>query len=163
MPVGIDEHSRVSAPKGLRAPPTDGRAGGLGFREDGVDLVGRRDVVRERDAAPAPGVVDRAVLGELVAAPEREDHAARLKEHDIAIRRFAGPSERLVEATGATDVRDTQCHHRHARLHVTSLAPASAGPLPRGPDPLPPPSPPPAWWHEPCVLDGAPAAPPPRP
>jgi len=61
MSVGVDEHARVAAPEGGRARPADRRAGGLGLREHGVDLLGRTHVVGERDAAEAAAVDDAGV------------------------------------------------------------------------------------------------------
>jgi hypothetical protein len=60
---------------------------------------------------PQPAtVLDDRVLGELVAAPERHDHAARLEEDDVVGGRSARcPAERLVETASALEVADAEC------------------------------------------------------
>ena len=61
--------------------------------------------MRERDAAPAAGVLDAAVLREPRAVPEREHHVAGLEEDDVVVGRGARlPAERLVEAPCARKV-----------------------------------------------------------
>jgi hypothetical protein len=78
-----DEHARVPAPERLAglAPDPSPRAARLLERR--VDLLGRSNVVRERDAAPASAVGHGAVLGELGSVPQRQHHPAGLEEHDV--------------------------------------------------------------------------------
>ena len=74
MAVGVDEDAGVAAPERLGAVAWDRGARRLGLGDDRIDLGGRADVVRQRDAAPAARVLDAAVLRQLIAAPERDDH-----------------------------------------------------------------------------------------
>jgi hypothetical protein len=100
------------------ARSADRRPRGLGLTQDGVDLLGRTDIVRERDAAPAAGVLDAAVRGELVAAPEADDDPAGLEEDDVVVRcRVRRPPERLVEGTRAGEVAHAEGDEADALLH----------------------------------------------
>ena len=117
MAVGVDEDARVAAPEGRRAGSGDRRTRALRLRDDGVHLLLRARVVGERDAAPAARVLDAAVLGELIATSERDDHPARLEEDDVIGGRGAGrPTERLVEGAGALKVRDAERNAREPLL-----------------------------------------------
>src|SRR6185503_2269142 len=85
-------------------------------------LLWRAAVVGERDATPAAGVLDPAVLGELVSAPERDDHAARLEEDDVVRGRGARlPAERLVEGAGAGEVGNAEGDETEPLLHQAEL------------------------------------------
>src|SRR5215210_8779683 len=102
MSIGVDEDAGVAAPERLRPGSADPCARDLRLGDYGIDLRRRADIVGERDPAPPSRVVDRAVLGERLAAPERDDEAARLEEDDVVVRsRLRLPPERLVERAGA--------------------------------------------------------------
>src|SRR4029079_19261245 len=81
--VGSDEDARITAPERLRTCAGDLRPGAACLRDHGIDLLRRAAVVGQRDAAPPAGVLDAAVLRKLVAAPQRDDHGARLEEDDV--------------------------------------------------------------------------------
>ena len=84
---------------------------------------GERDVVGERDAAPAAAVVDAAVARELLARPERDDHAAGLEEDDVVLGRGTrAPAERLVERPRAREIGDAERDEADALLHPGMIA-----------------------------------------
>src|SRR2546429_2276654 len=119
MTVRVDEDARVAAPERLRPAPRDRRAGGLCFGQNRVDLSRRTGVVRKRDPAPAAGVLDDRVLRELVAPPERHDHAAGLEEDDVVRRgRARLPAKRLVETASALEVADAECDEAQTLVHT---------------------------------------------
>src|SRR2546429_3423542 len=119
MTVRVDEDAGVAAPERLRPAPRDRRAGGLCFGQNRVDLSRRTGFVRKRDPAPAAGVLDDRVLGKLLAAPERDDHAARLEEDDVVGRRSARcPAERFVETASALEVADAECDEAQTLVHT---------------------------------------------
>src|SRR2546426_10323779 len=107
MAVGVGEDAGVPAPERLAAWTRDRPSRPLGLIEDGVDLGWRAHVVGERNPSPAAGVLDAAVLRELVAAPERDDEPARLEEDDVvAGRRMRGPAEHLGERPRPAEITD---------------------------------------------------------
>ena len=99
----------------------DGRAGRLGLRDDGVDILRRADIVGKRDATPAAGVLDGAVLGERLAAPERDDQGAGLEEDDVVIgARARLPPERLVERPCPREVTHAERDDTQSLVHQLS-------------------------------------------
>jgi hypothetical protein len=128
--VGIEEDARVAAPERLRPPARDRRARRIGLGDDRVHLLRGADVVRERDPAPAAGVLDAAVLGETGPVPERDDHAAGLEEDDVVVRLGSGrPAERFVERARALEIGHAQRDQADALLHArhSGSAPRSHG------------------------------------
>src|SRR5205085_5357534 len=116
--LGVDERGGVAAPEGRRRLPRDPRSGRTSLLDDRVDLVLRPGVVRERDAAPPTAVGDAAVLRELVAPPERDDHPAGLEEDDVVVRLGPRrPAERLVEPPSATEVGDAEGDQAEPLVH----------------------------------------------
>src|SRR5262249_18357324 len=84
----------------------------------------RARVVRGRDPAPPAAVLDGRVLGELLAAPERHDHAARLEEDDVVLRRGAAlPAERLVERPCPREIAHPERDEAEPLLHARSSNP----------------------------------------
>src|SRR5262249_50308414 len=126
MPVGVDEDAAVAPPERLGSLAGDAGARGARLVEDRVDLRRRVEVEGEGDAAPASVVLpDPAVLRKLLPAPEREDHVAGLEEDDIVVRSRSGPpADGFVEATGATQVGDTEGDQVDALLHA-AIVPSS--------------------------------------
>src|SRR5919108_1412365 len=140
--VGVDEDSRVAAPKRRGAGAGDGRARLTSFGEHGVDFRGRADVVRQRYPSPAPPILDAAVTLELPAAQERNYESARLEEGDV-IRLVVdapieAPAERLIEGLGPRHVADAERDQAQSLLHQPSpcsqflLEPPYSGPKRRG-------------------------------
>ena len=74
--------------------------------------------MRERDAAPAAGVLDAGVLRQLLPAPERDDHAAGLEEDDVVGGLLPAPAERLVESLRTREVGDAERDEAEALLHA---------------------------------------------
>src|SRR5262249_19574128 len=70
MALRAGERAGVPPPDRRRAGPENRAAGGRDLGEDTVDLLRRPRVVRGRDPAPAAGILDAGVLGELLPAPE---------------------------------------------------------------------------------------------
>src|SRR3954453_19868822 len=98
MAFRVDEDARVAAPESLGPGAADRSARGLRLGERRVDLLRRSDVVGDRYPAPAAGVADRTVLGELRPIPQRDDAAGRPEEDDVVVRlRACGPPHPLVE------------------------------------------------------------------
>lgn len=130
--VGIDEDSRVSAPRGRGAEASYGRPRLLGLGEDGVDPLGRADVERQSHPSPAAPVLDAAVLCELGAVPKRKDEPAGLEEGDVVGVVVGAPTnappERLVERCA----RDTSRTPRVIRLSRCSIAPSFLSPIRHG-------------------------------
>lgn len=108
MAIGIDEDPGVPAPEGGATLTADPRPGGCRLLQDPVHLGRRPDVVRQGHAAPTTAIVDGAVLGERLTAPEGEDHAARLEEHHLTVGRLAPPAQGLVEGAGPAGVGHAQ-------------------------------------------------------
>src|SRR6266852_429923 len=82
----------------------------------GVDFLGRPDVVRQFD----PG---RAVTAER--GPQAEDHSACLEKRDLVVRLLgAAPAEGLVEGSGAGEIRHAKGHHADPLFHGPSMASA---------------------------------------
>ena len=103
--VRVHEHAAVAAPEGLAGLARNRRAGRACLLDHAVDLRRRARVVGQRDAAPAARVLHAGVLGQLVAPPERDDHAAGLEEHHVVgRRRVRRPAERLVELSRAREI-----------------------------------------------------------
>src|SRR6266540_614792 len=126
VPVGIRERAGIPAPERLARRPRDGGACMLGLCHHAVDLLRRAHVVRERHSTPTAAIRDATVLGELPAAPEREDHPARLEEDDVlALLPAARPPERLVEAPCPVKVRDSERDETETLIHTDSLPPMS--------------------------------------
>jgi hypothetical protein len=78
--------------------------------------------VGQRDAAPAAGILDGAVLRELRAIPEGEHHRAGLEEGDVAVRRGALPAQAGVEVVRATEVRHAERDEADALFHAGIVA-----------------------------------------
>src|SRR6186997_1300201 len=127
MAVRIDEETRVATPEGRRPRAGDLRARRLGLGDDGVDLLRRADIVGEGHAAPTSGVSDAAVLGELGAVPEPDDHPARLEEDDVVVGLRAGrPAERFVERARPLEIGHAEGDEREALLHPPDLKRAAS-------------------------------------
>src|SRR6266540_3360897 len=96
----------------------DGSAGLAGLLDHAVDLFGRRDVVRERGAAPARAVVgDTGVCRQLLPRPEDEHDAVRLEEGGLLDLEHRFPPERRVERARLLVVAHPECDQGHALLH----------------------------------------------
>src|SRR4051794_18863077 len=109
MALGIDEDPGVAPVERVSRLAADLGAGPPSLLDHRIDLAGRADVVGERHAAPAARVLDAAVLGELVSAPQREDETAGLEEDDVvAGLRARLPAERLVEGARPLEVADAE-------------------------------------------------------
>ena len=71
---------------------------------------------------PQPPVsLDRGVLGELVAIPERDDHPARLEEGDAVLgvgRALSAPAQALVELACSLLVLDAERDEAEALVHL---------------------------------------------
>src|SRR5215212_4439853 len=110
--VGIDEDARVPAPEGGRPRTGDGGPREPGLGEHRVNLLGRANVVGERHPAPAAGVGDAAVPGELPAVPQRQDEPGCLEEGDVVglvVHAPAQmPAERLVERLRPRHIADAE-------------------------------------------------------
>src|SRR3954462_1046622 len=114
----VEEHGRVAAPERLRRLAADRGARPAGLVDDRVDLPRRAHVVRERDAAPAAPVLDRAVLRQERAIPERDDDAVRLEEDDVVVGPGASlPPERLVERARVLQVAHPEGDQAEPLLH----------------------------------------------
>jgi len=123
VPVGVDKRRAVAAPEGLVGLAADRGAGGASLCGDGVDLLGRADVERQRHSAPAEGVLDAAVLGERGAVPQRQHHVAGLKEDDVVVGLGAArPAQGLVETARAGQVAHAEGDHADSLSHATSMA-----------------------------------------
>src|SRR5439155_9277297 len=120
--VRIDEDAGVAAPEGRRALARDPGARGACLRENGVDLLGRADIVGQRHAAPAPAVVHSGVLSESVTAPEGNDRPAGLEENDVLGIRSDLPAEALVKRARTGQIGDTDRDRREALLHAAMIA-----------------------------------------
>ena len=80
--------------------------------------------------APAAAVLrDAAVRRQLVASPEREDHAAGLEEGDVAVRRAALPAEAGVEVDRASQVGHAEGDEADALVHSGIVPQRAAGVL----------------------------------
>ena len=78
-----DRRTRPSSrPRTSRRPRAESRRPRLGPDRSSRPPRWRSDVVGECHAAPAARIADTAVVRELRAIPQRDDHAARLEEHD---------------------------------------------------------------------------------
>ncbi len=118
MPVRVDEDPGIAAPEGLRAAAPDRRPCRLGFGQNGIYFGRRANVVRERDTTPAASIGHGGVLGELLPAPERDDHAPGLEEDDVVLRLRSGrPAERLVERARPREIGDAERDEADALLH----------------------------------------------
>jgi hypothetical protein len=118
--VRVDEHGAVAAPERLRRLAPDPRARGPRLLGDLVDLARRAEVERKRDPAPAPGVLDAAVVGELRPVPERERrsshrcftpmHArARIDSRGRPARRWISPCHAARARAGAGRLAARTC------------------------------------------------------
>src|SRR6185369_5632184 len=118
MAVGVDEDAGVAAVEGVGGLTPDGGAGRARLFDHLVHLVVGAGVVGEGDPAPAAVVGDRAVVGELVAAPQRNDHPARPEEDHVVIGFGAGgPAESLVEGARPGQIRDPERDQAYTLLH----------------------------------------------
>src|SRR4051812_26541228 len=119
VPVEVDEDPGVAAPERLAGFAPDGRPRGAGSIDHLIHLLTRSGAVGEGDPAPATADLDCAVLRELLAAPERDDHAAGLEEDDIVVWGRAGlPAEVLVELPGSTEIRDSERDEAESLFHL---------------------------------------------
>src|SRR5215211_4628541 len=118
VPVEVAEDAGVPAVERLGRLSGDGSAGLAGLLDNAVDLFGRRDVVRERDAAPARAVVgDTGVRRQLLPRPEDEHDAVRLEEGGLLDLEHRLPPERRVERVRLLVVAHPECDQGHALLH----------------------------------------------
>ena len=107
--IGVGEGARVAAPVGACGRTGDRRAGAFGLGQNGVNFLGRPDIMRQF----YPG---RAVTTER--GPQAEDHAAGLEKRDLVIRLLsAPPAECLVEGSGAGQVLYAEGHQADPLFH----------------------------------------------
>src|SRR6266545_845910 len=130
MPVEVAEDAGVPAVERLGGLSGDGSAGLAGVLDHAVDLFGRRDVVRERDAAPARAVVgDTGVCRQLLPRPEDEHDAVRLEEGGLLDLEHGLPPERRVERVRLLVVAHPECDQGHALPHSASSLRSDGGAL----------------------------------
>src|SRR6266540_1708734 len=122
MAVGVGERARVAAPEGLAHLAGDARSRAARLLHHPVDLGRRADVVRKGDTAESAPVLDTAVGRELLPAPERENHPARLKEDDVVLgTRIRVPAEPLVEPPRPREIVNAERDQADPLLHPPKL------------------------------------------
>src|SRR3954454_13464934 len=122
MAIGVDEDPGVAAPECLGRLAADRGARRASLLDHLIDLLLRARAVGGGHPSPPTLVGDHAVLGELLPVPQADDHATRLEENDIVIRGGSGlPAERLIEAAGAVQIRDSECDQAETLFHAGSF------------------------------------------
>ena len=104
--VGVQEDPRVAAVERLGAGTSDRAAGACRPRRAAASTSAGEPTLWASVMPPQPPVsATRLSSASLSRAPQRDDHAAGLEEHDVAVVEAGRPAQRGVEVAGAAPGR----------------------------------------------------------